>query len=530
MNWERISNLIGVSLLGLCFIASVGRMVATRFQQTSSHSEDKVVLRIAHYQLETGVREALEAISKSYSEIHPEVQIIQIPIPEAIFKNWRTTQLVGETPPDLIEMGFGNTDEQLARYFLPLSEIANETNPYNKGTYLSDKPLRETFLDGMQSGYSTGLAEYYGVPATSGTFRVFYNLDLLKEITGSAKLPVTYEEFVALCNRIEKFTRQTGRNVVPIGGSLQNANILMDFLFTTQTQKLLQERINPPGLLTSSASAVSVTSAYWKGIWGFDSPEIRSGLSLVRETTLRMQPGFAQLKRDDALFHFAQGSSVLIPSGTWDAISLRSLSPFPVGAGMLPLPDEHHPVYGRFAYGRVSEVDRGTGFVLAVPRAGGHLKHTLDFLKFLASARTNALWTQVSKWPPAVTGVTPAEGAEEFMPQPGGFPGGFPINNLGADSGRLYQTNLFQLIGPNGSVDRFVAAVKSDYGKTLESDLRRSLESARDTLRRSDPMLASLEVRKKSSGENSRLDLQVQAECANERSAYQIMHALRTKP
>src|SRR5439155_13312137 len=131
----------------------------------------------------------------------PEVTVEQLPIPERIYPNWFITQLVGKTAPDLIQLGKGSNDERLTRYFTPLSDLASSPNPYNKGTDLEGVPMRETLFDGMEGGFVQNLIEYYGVPISGASIRVFYNLDLLRAITGREVMPAAYEELVAVCRQ-----------------------------------------------------------------------------------------------------------------------------------------------------------------------------------------------------------------------------------------------------------------------------------------------------------------------------------------
>lgn len=537
MTWERVSNFIGAGLVAVCFVVSLGRVLTLRQGERAGGSGGPVTLRIAHFQLEAGVREALDEIARRYRERHPNVRIVQMQIPEKIFRNWRLTQLVGRTPPDLMQLGAGISEAQLARYFLPLSDLANQPNPHNAGTPLEKARLRETLFDGMQAGLGGdagggGLqVEYYGVPITAGTFRMFYNTELLREITGKTEVPATYEEFVRLCGQAREFSRRTGRKILPLGGSGQNANLLMDFLFSGQTQRLLQEKINKTGQMSSLPSPARVARAYREGLWSLRSPEVLSGLELVRRTAGAAKPGFDQLQRDDAVFHFSQGSELAIPAGSWDAVSLQTFCPFSLSVGPLPLPDTADPEFGKFALGRISEAERGGILTFGIPRDARHPEIARDFLLFLASAGMNKVWTDVSQWPPAVVGVEPSPEVRQFMPREGGFPPGFPLNGLGADTRRLFMSNLLRMIGPQASVEGFVAALEGDFGRALEADLRRQFRAARDALRRSDSVEASLTLRAaRDPSAAAQLDRLIQARIAIEQSATETLDALAVQP
>jgi len=530
VNWEKISNTIGILLVLICFVFALGRIISLRMRESADNPNQQQTLRIAHFQLEAGVREAIDEIAKRYMEKHPNVRVVQIPIPERIFKNWRITQLVGGTPPDLIVSGQGLTDENLARYYLPLGELANRPNPYNKGTPFENTPLRETYFDGMEGGFNSVLMDFYSVPATTGTFRMFYNLDLVKEITGDTKIPQSYQEFIELCEKTQEFAKRTGRKIAPVGGSKFNANILMDFMFASQTQRMLQEKINRPGQLSILASPTMVARAYLRDEWSLDSPEVHSGLELIRNLVAQLPPGFSQMERDDGTFHFAQGGAVMVPTGSWDATSLRIFSPFPLGVGKLPVPDQTDPEYGKFAYGVISEAGATSGFNLGIAK-GGKVELAEDFLQFMSSQAMNKVWTDVSLWPPAVLGVEPAEEARPFMPTPGGYPPGFGISVMGADSTRLYQNNLFRLTGADGSVDSFLEELKPAYISALVSDMKRSERENRNNTRRADSAAAAVAIQAlHDPARNQKLDLLIQSRVTSEKTVHQISNTLLYQP
>ena len=88
---EKILNLIGLALVLVCFGLSLGRIVARAFRQ----EDTRVVttIRFAHWQLESGIREAFDQLAADYMKLHPDVRVEQMPVPENIYANWLRTQL-----------------------------------------------------------------------------------------------------------------------------------------------------------------------------------------------------------------------------------------------------------------------------------------------------------------------------------------------------------------------------------------------------------------------------------------------------
>jgi len=519
---EKIFNGIGIGLLALCFVVALTRIVLMNKGRTDD-GRKQITLRLAHWQLENGPREAFEEMAKAYMKLNPHIRIEQIAIPERIYPNWLITQLVGETAPDLIEIGIGMTDELLARYFVPITPLVNQPNPHNRGTPLEKTPLRETFFDGMEGGYNQNLFEYYTAPISGVTIRMYYNLELLEAITGSRTLPRTYEELVSLCEKTRAYAEENQAPIVPIAGSRYNGPMLMNLLFSSQTQKL-SERIVPPGLL--EADPITAAGAYLRDQWDVETPEVRSGLELMRDVGQYMQPGFIQLMRDDATLLFVQKRAVMICSGSWDATSIRLQSGFDLGVGRIPFPSRDNPKYGKYTEGGLSEAGTNAGLGFGLTRNGPHQKEALDFLLFLASQRANQIWTDVSGWIPSVIGTRAGKEVEPFLPQAEGYLRGLQITIGGgfADTTRVFNTNFHLLVSPLGGVDAFTNAIRGQYPETLVSDLHRYVRTQRTLVQRGDTQLGALSWMASRQGENrilqQRFDTFLQADSFNQQQFY----------
>lgn len=524
---ERILNGIGLTLLGLCFVMAVGRILWTDVRdRLAAGEEEPVTIRFAHWQLEGGVREAFDAIADEYMALHPRVKVLQLPVPERIYPNWLITQLVGKTAPDIIAMGIGMTDERRARFFVPSTDLIDLPNPWNAGTDLEGIPLRETFFDNMESCFNATLLEYFGLPISSYSVRVYYNLDLVREVTGAEVLPTTYEELVQLSRQVVAYAKQTGRQISPVAGSKYNAPTIMNRLFGSQTTALGRQIAYDylGGGLNNPALAQGVA----EGAWSLDDPEIRAGLTLMRDLGQYMQPGFMQLGRDDASFYFVQGRAVAITTGSWDATSISSQAEFRVGVGYIPVPALGNEL-APFSEGVAADSSADAGLVMGLTRDSEHPDIALDFLYFMASKPMNQVFTQVSKWPPAVVGVIPDENAKIFQPFLDGYTQGFLLDFSGADGRRLVSTAFNRLVSPAGSVDAFLDTIRDGYLPAIEADLTRSLKVSRANAQRSDTTLAALAWRSLQDPDDARvadqIDLLSQAVGSTDFNVHRILRA-----
>lgn len=490
MKRENLLNFIGLALLLICFGIALQR-IATR---PGDKTEDGIErIRFSHWQLEGGLREAFDQLAREYESLHPGVKIEQVAIPERTYPQWLRTQLVGETITEIVQLGKGSDDEMLARFFTPLTDYADSPNPYNAGTELADRPLRDTILDGMQGefSYRANLLDYYGIPVSMFTVRMFYNRTLWRNLFGDRPTPANYDEFIALCADVQTIRNQTGRNLIAIAGSQYNAPALLNRFFSSQTQHLNQ-RIDRFRNLRTTPTDIGI--ALLRGDWTIDDPGYTSGLTILREAAASFQPGYTQISRDDASFYFLQSSALMITTGSWDSPTFRSQADFDIGVFNLPIPQTDHPRFGAGVIGRPSESDTGTGLSFGIPRQTKNFDRAIDFLRFLASKPGNTTFTRVSGWLPSVVGVEAPEYVKPFLPESSGYVNGFdpsfamPFGN----TNRIVINDMNTLVGIGGSVEAYKDKIRAPLLSAVEQDIRRSIQNSNMNLNRQDVVLAAL--------------------------------------
>jgi ABC-type sugar transport system, periplasmic component len=529
MNRLSWTNAAGLGLLAVCFLLALGR-VLLRVERESS---DTVVIRIAHWQLESGLRDAFDAAAKDYMERNPGVIVEQLPVPERVFKSWLRTQLVGGTAPDIIEMMKGLEPTTISRYFFPLSEALDAPNPHNAGTPLENEPWRRTFSDGLISSFNEVLLDYYSVPTSMFTVRAFYNKTLWREIFGNRPPPSTYEEFMEVCEGVVQFSARTGRKIIPVSSSRYHAKYLTDRMFQSQTQRLMFELDRSRGL---APTGMELGIDYLTRKWNYDNPAMRDGFQIVHEVGRYMQPGFSQLAREDGTFYFVQGHALMTSSGSWDASSLRAQAPFELGAFPIPLPSKEHPRFGKNVIGVASEAGTESGAQFGVTRASKHPEIALDFLRYLTSRDANERFMKRSGWLPIIEGVEPSDEdvhVKPFMPVlEGELPGiAHTMANFGNDFSQMLQDQFHLLVGPDGSVDRYLAAVLPRMDSAVRSDLSRRANRARWNLWRQDATAAAywqLHRLRDDPVARKRWSLTLEAQTQQEANALWIERALAT--
>ena len=410
-------NSLGILLLIGALGVSLLRVMT--IEKTYFDSSKKTI-RIAHWQLELGFREALQGVINAYEKEHPDVRVIQMPVTEKVYAQWLNTHMISGTAPDLLEMGFAklaSDDQYRARFLLPITELIDSPNPYNKGTPLESLPWRETFIDGMRGGYSASLQDYYAAPTSFFSVRMFYNKQMLREATGSDTPPRTFGELMAVCAKVRELGTRTGRSLVPISSGSSNAGMLLDRYnvpFTSSYEAALDEDLS--GNITQMETYAGLTA----GLVSMNDPAVKAMFECQKRLATEFPNGFMAVGRDQAAFMFVQGNAAFITTGSWDGMSLFQQSKFDVGVINIPIPGQGEE-WSQYVTGRGNEATTAGGAAFALYKFSRNIDTAIDFLRFLTSLKQNENFNAAAEWLPIILGGKPSERMKAFMPDPRGF-------------------------------------------------------------------------------------------------------------
>lgn len=474
---RRLPSSLGLVLLVAAFVASA-YWVFTR-SAPLLHPRP-VTIYFAHWQIERGPPDGIAAAIKRYEELNPRVHVVQLLIPGAtIYPQWMRSNLAGATGPDLMEWGSwlpGQKDIP-ARYFTPLTTELAKPNPYNVGTAQEKIPWMDTFHDKLLAPKrdSPDPGQIYGVNVTETTLRLFCNVDLMKEILGQVVVPKNFDDLRKILARVKEYSRKTGRPIAGLAGSRDTTRLVAEAVFAAPLLAVNQ-RLDDGGTLYLYNR--QMLAAYLAGRWRYSEPNVVAGLQLVREATNSMKAGFIQLRRDDAMIEFLRGQALFFFYGTWDATSLRRLATFKIQPMRLmqAMPDD--PEVGRYVAGLGGEGIGETAMAMYLNNASRHPVEALDFLKFLTSVPGNQLFTDASLWLPAVNGVVVPEEIRNFRDYQEGLSfGQAPYDAIGTEVSQSWDRNFFNLIGDNGSAEKFAAAMDAVGPAAIRMDLQAELRT-----------------------------------------------------
>lgn len=446
-----------------------------------------ITVRLAHWQLEPGVRDGIAYMAKEYQKLHPNVRIVQNPVPESTYGQWFITQMLGGTAPDLIECGLGVPYNLLVgyylRYFTPLTEYVTSPNPYNDHNEFKGVPLRDTTKDGLKNCYNADVQEYMTIGLSQFLVRFYYNKNLLEKLTGRTNAPSNLSEFIQACEQIKKhkyltknqrrdFDKLSARakkieaqiaansggrarlenelaavneglkkiqsemaTYIPISSSRYHLNIVEGNMFNVVTTSAL-DLIDFNHDCT--VSSVEQFIGFKTKMIDLNYPAYRAKFEIVDRHCKNCMPGFTGLNRDDAVLMFVQQRAIFIATGTWDAMTLAAQAKdngFEIGVMDFPYPDPSDPELYKHYRGPAFE-DPATGFAFGTPTpesAGDRKRVAIDFMLFMSAKENNIKLNEMIGWIPSVKGADGTGVLKYFQPHVDGVMPGINLS-IGGES------------------------------------------------------------------------------------------------
>lgn len=482
-------------LLG-AFIVSAVRFSQLETSSGDTMSSETKVIRVAHWQLEPGFREALDLVMTEYNQL-PHVQeagvrVEQNPISERVYAQFMNVHLISGTAPDIavkreMDLIKGNA---LAKFFSPLGNYVEAPNRYNQpayqaddisadlSQYLADTIWRDTFFDGLQGGYEEDLSDYYAIPiCTWGGFRMIYNLDMLKDVKAFAlkeashsaqaewmraiwrseshpegfipkasgfdwlkneRIPETLGQLILYCYAVQAYADASGHTTLsPIAGSSYIGNDVIEMYreaFLSRDGEMVSFEIGAKVISTEKLAA------YMEGTWGFNTPSVRAYFDFMRVMAEFYPRGFLGLDRAQAQQRFVLGEAAILSTGGWDATSIyegiaardNPDDRFSIAIDAKPLPAADER-WSDFLDRPISEADMKGGVPFAINKQSPHFDWALDFLKFISSHRMNEKFTEKAGWLPVISGARLPEDVKAFMPSFEGLPKGYALEFRGSE-------------------------------------------------------------------------------------------------
>jgi len=448
-------------------------------------------LYIGHWLLHTGMREAFDATIEDYQRLHPETRIYQLPVPIRFYPAWARTQLIGGTAADITGM-LALNEELISRYYLPLTPWLDKPNPYNAGTSLEGVAWRDTFFDGLSGmrALTATSGEISGIILQINSLRLYYNREMLIEITGNDTPPKDLSDLKALAAKIDTYNQRSGKKIIPIAGCGPYAGFAFDRVVPSQTQRLALDQSPSRNLRVST---LELAALMLDGVLSYTkTPELRSSLELMRKISLMLTPGFMQLQRDEAIAAYVQQRSLMLIAGSWDYAALIDGVPFETRALPVLGPSTSDPQFGQFTLGQVAE-PMGIEGSMGIIRSSRNPEAALDFLHYLTSQRASEKFSQISQRLSAILDTPVPPNLEQIKPQLNGEIPGFAIDFRSFSTGHSdhhFQRYIHKIVGTQSDVEGVATHLDKELPRYLRDDITAHLRHLRRDVQRLDATIA----------------------------------------
>lgn len=519
-------NTMGVVILIIAFGFSVLRYRAIREQLNLGAEKEGArttnVVRVLHWQLEPGYREALQWAMDEYNALphvkEAGVKVIQLAIPERVYSQFLNVHLISGTAPDICVKGMSSMvgdSSATARFFDPISEFVGGPNPYNQkeylkpgisdelATFLQTAAWSDTFSDGMAAGWDAANQDYYAVPISSwGTVRVFYNKTLVKAIKEMMRRDWALEEapewkrksledlnylkeddallawietdqppeslgrFLLFCEAALAYAAELNLDkMVPISASSYRAGQFYSAYQLPFTANIAKRNNFDHG---NGISTEEIYGGWQAGKWSYEDPEFKAFFEVAYAFTPFFPAGFMGLDREQAQRRFVLGNAVFLATGAWDANSIfigakRKADPadqFDVGVMRFPMPEAGERWFEHYA-GQGGGGGSNLGVPMAISKQSPNKQWAVDFLQYVTSHRVNEKFNSIASWLPAILGAEPVEQMKPFQPELEGLVPSIQMHMNGGGQLTTLLTGQFLLyFSGDLSYEGFVEAVR----------------------------------------------------------------------
>jgi len=436
MNTRMKRVALGVPIVGVVgvYLASVLHVGWISFRHGETPISGRRIIRVAHSLAEPLAQAAFRSLADEYEGRHSDVRVFIQAIPRRAYEQWVTTQLMGDTAPDLIQiLNRSGTWNNLAQEYLQtLAPYVGEPNPYNAGTNLEQTSWRRTYIDAMEGGYFFHLMDFFGIPMSMDNTRLFYNRHLFRDLFGQADPPRDSREWMTLCKRIEEHSRASGRSLFPLASSV-DGSVFFDRYYRSLTAGMMDEY--EPSLWGAPNQMLLLYGLYTKTL-DLKQERIRAAFELLRELASHFQPSFMSDQDEQRRMLFVQGRAAMVVGSTRDLGVYEQLCDFDVGVFDFPPVSPSDPRYGRYYVGPVQEWGMTT-FTFGLTRNSRHADLALDFMRFCTARTQNERFCAQLRWYPAIDGARVTDpNLQVFKPHTQGVTG-YP-QLRGSPSTRLY--------------------------------------------------------------------------------------------
>ncbi|WP_179232963.1 extracellular solute-binding protein [Paenibacillus rigui] len=355
-------------------------------------------------------RKSWESIASTYMEAHPGVRLnLQMQHFAGVeqHRTWVTTQLIGNTAPDIFTTRYIWDQEDLKKGLLV------DLTPYykQKNAYSGDQPWEKLFSQTILQQLMGDDKTYASIPNYVNSVRVLYNKDLFAQ-AGITEVPKTWNQFMEAQEKLLRL------NVVPFAFPNSKPG---DYNYNWTVRILTEELLaGSYPLLDVDQSGFIEVNEYVRGvdqgIIDIEKAPFKDVFALVKNWSKYWPKGYNGLDFETAGDLFLRGKAAMVmrTSAQSKAMYETSARKFEMAAFPLPyLTKENHPD----AAGKLMEIGGVPAGNMAIPKTipPEKMEAAVDFLAYTTSPKVQGMLAESLYRTPVVENAVLPEKLKGFQ-------------------------------------------------------------------------------------------------------------------
>lgn len=249
--------------------------------------------------------DALARVIEQYQEMHPEVEIELLRVPEGDdARVWAVTQLTGDIAPDIMWTQSFDANRDIGKgWWVELDPYLEEPNPYVEAGQPGSERWLDQFFEGPTAAKFAPDGHIYVIPYDLVTTFFYYNEQIFEQ--AGVSVPETYAEMIEFLAAIEE------SGVVAYNGMIWSQSQLGEMVL-----RPWKENIEPTGD-AGAYTQKDITLAIIDGTFDATKPEYKDWLRLTKESVPYWSEQWTVADTVDFPQHFSQGRLGILEDGSW---------------------------------------------------------------------------------------------------------------------------------------------------------------------------------------------------------------------
>lgn len=303
------------------------------------------------------------------------------------FRTWLATQFAANQGPDIFNgLLYDTTSDYESGLLYNFADLYEQESAYDPG-----KPWKETLPESIVERMYLTDHDVPGIPTTSQVVRIFYNIDMLKEV--GAEVPSTWSEFMDVCQKL------SDAGHIPFG--FPNASwmdtcwLWFNNSISSQLNHELLEKIDVSG--NGYVEQNEFVKAFEEGTVDFSCEPLKQSYQLMADFSKFWTSDYNGLDKDTAYDMFIRGEVAMVQGMSTSMTTFQEGVNGAFEIGVMPV-----PMIGKdtseYSYGQSVVLGGQPDIIFSINKEcekdPKKLEAAIDFVQYLASPEVQLMFCE----------------------------------------------------------------------------------------------------------------------------------------